>query len=99
MLGNLLVTAPFEEGETCLPTPNQLKYKIIIKNKKLPTVGQSASNIDTAEDVDSDFEDEPFVNDLSSGENKNPNYYHNRMHQMMKLRKKMRYHYLWNFIT
>ena len=35
ILGDKLITRPFEDGETILPSPNQLRYKIIIKNKKI----------------------------------------------------------------
>ena len=35
VLKDKLVTVPFEERETTLPSPDQLKYKIIIKNKKI----------------------------------------------------------------
>jgi len=35
LLGDRLVTAPIVEGETELPSPNQLLYRIIVKNKKL----------------------------------------------------------------
>lgn len=37
LLGDKLVVAPASGNETALPSPNQLKYKIIIKNKKLRT--------------------------------------------------------------
>jgi hypothetical protein len=35
LLGERLVTAPVSDGESLLPSPNQLRYKIILKNKKL----------------------------------------------------------------
>ena len=62
ILGDFLVRSPYEEGETALPSPNQLRHKIIIKNKKLPK--GSFSNDD---DADSDFEEEQFLNEISSG--------------------------------
>lgn len=64
ILGDFLVKSPYEDGEMVLPSPNQLRNKIIIKNKKLPK--GSFSNDD---DVDSDFEEEPFLNEISSGDN------------------------------
>ena len=63
ILGDFLVRSPYEEGETVLPSPNQLRHKIIIKNKKLPK--GSFSNDD---DADSDFEEEQFLNEISSGD-------------------------------
>ena len=63
----MLITSPFEEGETSLPSPNQLRYKIIIKNKKLPEAGGAAANNTNDDEADSDFEDEQFLNEISSG--------------------------------
>ena len=40
------------------------RYKIIIKNKKLPPAGGPATI--NGRDDDSDFEEEHFINDLSS---------------------------------
>ena len=60
------MTTPYEEGELVLPSPYQLKGKIIIKNKKLPGAAPGATSIER-EEADSDFEEEQFVNDLSSG--------------------------------
>ena len=65
ILGDKLVRRPFEEGEVVLPSPNQLKYKIIIKNKKLPEAEDPLISRD--DDGDSDFEDEQFNTELSSG--------------------------------
>ena len=67
ILGNKLVTSPFEEGEVMLPSPNQLKYKIIIKNKKLPEAEGLLTSTGRDDDGDSDFEDERFNNEISSG--------------------------------
>ena len=64
----MLITSPYEEGETVLPSPNQLKHKIIIKNKKLPEAsGNAGPNNTNDDDADSDFEDEQFLNEISSG--------------------------------
>lgn len=60
------MTKPFEEGEIILPSPNQLKYRIIIKNKKLPESDENISS-SCVDEADSDFEDEQFNNELSSG--------------------------------
>ena len=67
ILGDKLITRPFEEGEEVLPSPNQLKYKIIIKNKKLPEVEGPLTSTGHDDDGDSDFEDEQFNTELSSG--------------------------------
>ncbi|VDN24293.1 unnamed protein product, partial [Gongylonema pulchrum] len=37
ILGDHLLTAPVSHEETCLPSPEALKRKIILKHKKLPT--------------------------------------------------------------
>ena len=50
-----------------LPSPNQLKYKIIIKNKKLPEAGGPFTNNGHDDDADSDFDEEQFNNEISSG--------------------------------
>ena len=63
----MLITSPYEEGETVLPSPNQLKYKIIIKNKKLPEASGAGANNTNDDEADSDFEDEQFLNEISSG--------------------------------
>lgn len=34
--GDMLVTQPINKDETKMPSPEQLKYKIIIKHKKFP---------------------------------------------------------------
>ena len=34
-MGDRLITKPYSENETSLPSPNQLRYRIILKNKKL----------------------------------------------------------------
>jgi len=68
ILGDKLVTRPFEEGETVLPSPNNLKYKIIIKNKKLPEAGGLSTDNGHADDGDSDFDEEQFINEISSDE-------------------------------
>ena len=50
-----------------LPSPNQLKYKIIIKNKKLPEAGGIHTNNTNDDDGDSDFDEEQFITEISSG--------------------------------
>ena len=67
VLGDKLVQRPFEEGEVVLPSPNQLKYKIIIKNKKLPEAGGPFANNGHDDDGDSDFDEEQYNNEISSG--------------------------------
>ena len=67
ILGDKLITRPYEEGEVVLPSPNQLKYKIIIKNKKLPEAGGPFTNNGHDDDGDSDFDEEQFNNEISSG--------------------------------
>lgn len=36
VFGELLIVQPFEKNETCLPSPHELRRKIILKHKKLP---------------------------------------------------------------
>ena len=36
VFGDMLLTQPIEKMETQLPSPQQLRYKIILKHKKLP---------------------------------------------------------------
>ncbi|CAB4059466.1 PLCG1 [Lepeophtheirus salmonis] len=36
VFGDMLVSAPLEKNETALPSPDKLKYRIILKHKKLP---------------------------------------------------------------
>ncbi|VVC96133.1 unnamed protein product, partial [Leptidea sinapis] len=36
VFGDMLVIQPFAKGETCLPSPHDLRKKIILKHKKLP---------------------------------------------------------------
>ena len=43
-----------------------MKYRIIIKNKKLPESDENISS-SCVDEADSDFEDEQFNNELSSG--------------------------------
>ena len=71
ILGDKLVKKPFEEGEVVLPSPNQLKYKIIIKNKKLPEAGGPFANNGHDDDGDSDFDEEQYNNEISSGTSMN----------------------------
>ena len=54
-----------------LPSPNQLKYKIIIKNKKLPEAGGPFTNNGEDDDGDSDFDEEHCNNDISPGTSMN----------------------------
>ena len=43
MLGDRLITTPVQENEINLPSPNQMRYRVILKNKKIPT-GTSLAN-------------------------------------------------------
>ena len=36
IFGDRLVREPLAENETCLPSPEQLRFRILVKNKKLP---------------------------------------------------------------
>ena len=36
IFGDMLVSAPLDKHETCLPSPEKLKKRIILKHKKLP---------------------------------------------------------------
>lgn len=36
IFGEMLLTQPVDKSETCLPSPNALRKKIILKHKKLP---------------------------------------------------------------
>ena len=36
IFGDMLVSAPFDKNESCLPSPERLRRKIILKHKKLP---------------------------------------------------------------
>ena len=45
LLGDKLVTSPILEHESQLPTPNQLRNRIIIKNKKLRQSDCGAGNV------------------------------------------------------
>ncbi len=69
LLGDRLVTAPVMEGEMSLPSPNQLKYRIILKNKKLlsgslykPSRPNPLDEQD--EDDDSDYGEEDYEDDI-----------------------------------
>lgn len=71
-LGEKLVIAPASEHELALPSPNQLKNRIIIKNKKLRAVGDCVTKAtlqrtttleeaaDNDEEYDSDFGEDEF---------------------------------------
>ena len=43
---DMLVTAPVDPNATTLPSPNQLKRKIIIKHKKLIAEGEEEATLD-----------------------------------------------------
>ena len=45
LLGDRLITAPVQENEITLPSPNQLRYRIILKNKKIPTGGNLINHL------------------------------------------------------
>lgn len=72
LLGDKLVVAPINEHEMHLPSPNQLKNRIIIKNKKLrnsnecngpkPVLSRTTTmdEPDNDEEYDSDFGEDDF---------------------------------------
>lgn len=43
VFGDMLLTQPFEKNENCLPSPAQLKNRIILKHKKLPDGADESS--------------------------------------------------------
>lgn len=43
VFGDLLLTHPVEKNETRLPSPAQLRHKILLKHKKLPEGADEAS--------------------------------------------------------
>ncbi|XP_014241973.1 1-phosphatidylinositol 4,5-bisphosphate phosphodiesterase gamma-1 isoform X2 [Cimex lectularius] len=51
IFGSLLLTHPVEKNETVLPSPEQLKRKILLKHKKLPEGVEDDSILFTVEDV------------------------------------------------
>ena len=74
MFGDKLVTAPYGEAEQELPSPNQLRYKIILKNKKIESQLQShQQKTGTVEedDYDSDFEEEMMEDDDEDEDSEN----------------------------
>ena len=72
LLGEKLVIAPINEHECHLPSPNQLRHRIIIKNKKLrnsndcdrvkPILSRTTTmeENDNDEEYDSDFGEDEF---------------------------------------
>lgn len=50
IFGNLLVTHPLEKNETEMPSPEQLKRKILVKHKKLPDGADEGSFLITNDD-------------------------------------------------
>ena len=50
VFGDLLLTQPIDKNETKLPSPNQLKNKIILKHKKLPEGSEEDSICIQSED-------------------------------------------------
>lgn len=42
VFGDMLLTYPVEKGESALPSPYQLRRKIILKHKKLPEGAEEA---------------------------------------------------------
>ena len=66
----MLITSPFEEGETTLPSPNQLRFKIIIKNKKLPEAGGAAANEGAPADAAAAHQPKPGGKDTDKNDGK-----------------------------
>lgn len=46
IFGDMLLTDVIQRDNTCLPSPDQLKQKIILKHKKLPADGSQADPLD-----------------------------------------------------
>ena len=57
LLGDRLVTSPMVENEVALPSPHQLRNRIIIKNKKLSSLKSTLQRTTTLEETN-DNEDE-----------------------------------------
>ncbi|VIO93749.1 Uncharacterized protein BM_BM5477 [Brugia malayi] len=55
ILGDYLLTAPVSREETCLPSPEALKRKIILKHKKLPTESENIILQQADEDQEQDL--------------------------------------------
>ena len=67
LLGDKLVTTPVMENEVALPSPNMLRNRIIIKNKKISNFKTSLQrtttleeNNDNDEEYDSDFGEDEY---------------------------------------
>ena len=75
MFGDQLVTAPYREGEQELPSPNQLRHKIILKNKKIESQLQShqqkGGGAVEEDEYDSDFEEEMMEDDDEDEDSEN----------------------------
>ncbi|KAG0004216.1 Phospholipase C [Entomortierella chlamydospora] len=56
-LGSWLVVAPIDSNTTSLPSPDQLKYKILVKSKVLPP-GNSSQELSTDTESESEKESE-----------------------------------------
>eukprot|EP00095_Tigriopus_kingsejongensis_P008940 snap_masked-scaffold199_size265817-processed-gene-1.12 protein:Tk08940 transcript:snap_masked-scaffold199_size265817-processed-gene-1.12-mRNA-1 annotation:"1-phosphatidylinositol -bisphosphate phosphodiesterase epsilon-1-like" len=82
LLGDHLVTAPISENEGQLPSPNQLRYRIILKNKKLrsgigstkslyraSTFDEPGNPPDLEEEYDSDYGEEDYDDDIQDDYN------------------------------
>merc|ERR1719232_77384 len=46
VFGDMLISAPIDKNETKLPSPEQLKRKILLKHKKLPDGANEIMNLD-----------------------------------------------------
>jgi len=65
ILGDYLLKEPLRKGETRLPSPEELKYKILIKGKKLAVATSETGSPGTHDvdyDEDEDDEDEATSN-------------------------------------
>ncbi|XP_046842462.1 1-phosphatidylinositol 4,5-bisphosphate phosphodiesterase gamma-1-like isoform X1 [Xenia sp. Carnegie-2017] len=51
IFGDMLLCFPLDPNEECLPSPEQLKHKILIKHKKLPT----DADVDDMVNIERDF--------------------------------------------
>jgi phosphatidylinositol phospholipase C gamma-1 len=60
IFGDMLLTCPINSSVECLPSPNQLKRKIIIKHKKLQTDDDLSLKMDHLADVDRPMDDLSF---------------------------------------
>lgn len=58
ILGDLLYSAPVDESQNELPSPEKLKRKVLVKAKKLPAGSKQEDEIKDEDEVDDDERDE-----------------------------------------